>query len=86
VKQAGPVLVVAPAGSVEAWAGNAEFWGGPELNVVPYLGSAAARGLIHDHELWLAPESLDSKTSFWLKQGLPARVRARMLAGFPCSS
>ena len=72
--QAGPVLVAAPASSVEHWASNWEFWAGPGVNVVPYIGTSAARALIHDHELWLAPESLDTKTSPWLKQGLPARV------------
>ena len=71
------MLIVAPASAVDNWAGVAAFWGGPELNVVPYVGSSAARTAIHDHELWLAPESLDTKTSTWLRQGLPARVRAR---------
>lgn len=68
------MLVAAPASSVEHWASNWEFWAGPGVNVVPYIGTSAARALIHDHELWLAPESLDTKTSPWLKQGLPARV------------
>jgi len=42
--------------------------------VVSYVGSTAARALLHDHELWLSPESLDSRSSFLQKQGLPAKV------------
>ncbi len=74
LKQAGPVLVVAPSSHVDNWASNWEFWAEPGTNVVSYMGMSAARTLIHDHELWLSPESLDSKSSFWLKQGLPSRV------------
>ncbi len=69
------MLVVAPSNYVDNWHSNWEFWTGPETNVVSYVGMSAARSLIHDHELWLSPESLDSKSSFWLKQGLPSRVR-----------
>ena len=73
------MLVAAPAGMVEHWASNWEFWAGPGANVVPYVGTSAARALIYDHELWLAPESLDTKTSAWMRQGVPARVRRPML-------
>lgn len=91
VKQVGPVLVVAPLNHVDNWHSNWEFWTGPETNVVSYVGMSAARSLIHDHELWLSPESLDSKSSFWLKQGLPSRVRGsfqlpRCPLTFPASS
>ena len=73
-KQNGPILVIAPATSVDNWHSNWEFWGGPEVNVVSYVGSTAARALLHDHELWLSPESLDSRSSFLQKQGLPPKV------------
>ena len=43
--------------------------------MVSYVGSTAARALLHDHELWLSPESLDSRSSFLQKQGLPAKVK-----------
>ena len=75
-KQNGPVLVIAPATSVDNWHSNWEFWGGPEVNVVSYVGSTAARALLHDHELWLSPESLDSRSSFLQKQGLPPKVNS----------
>ena len=68
------MLVVAPSGHVDNWQSDWEFWAGQDVNVVSYMGMSAARTLIHDHELWLSPESLDSKSSFWLKQGLPSRV------------
>ena len=68
------MLIAAPATSVDSWHSNWEFWGGPEVNVVSYVGSTAARALLHDHELWLSPESLDSKSSFLQKQGLPAKA------------
>jgi hypothetical protein len=73
------VLIIAPATSVDNWHSNWEFWGGPEVNVVSYVGSTAARALLHDHELWLTPESLDSKSSFLQKQGLPAKVSSNLL-------
>ena len=47
--------------------------------MVSYVGSTAARALLHDHELWLSPESLDSKSSFLQKQGLPAKVSSNLL-------
>lgn len=47
--------------------------------MVSYVGSTAARALLHDHELWLTPESLDSKSSFLQKQGLPAKVSSNLL-------
>ena len=77
-KQNGPMLVIAPATSVDNWHSNWEFWGGSEVNVVSYIGSTAARALLHDHELWLSPESLDSRSSFLQKQGLPAKVSSHL--------
>lgn len=74
------MLIIAPATSVDNWHSNWEFWGGPEVNVVSYVGSTAARALLHDHELWLSPESLDSKSSFLQKQGLPAKVSLSTVA------
>lgn len=73
------MLIIAPATSVDNWHSNWEFWGGSEVNVVSYVGSTAARALLHDHELWLSPESLDSKSSFLQKQGLPAKVSSNLL-------
>ena len=71
-RQNGPVLIIAPATSVDNWHSNWEFWGGLEVNVVSYVGSTAARALLHDHELWLSPESLDSKIQLPAEAG-PAR-------------
>ena len=82
-KQTGPMLVIAPATSVDNWHSNWEFWGGPEVNVVSYVGSTAARALLHDHELWLSPESLDSRSSFLQKQGLPAKVSCCIVRFWP---
>jgi hypothetical protein len=71
------VLVVVPGPSVGFWAGEWAFWGAPGTNVVPYAGSAAARAVIQDHELWLAPSSLDGKATprLRLRPGLAAKVR-----------
>jgi len=76
-KAAGPVLVVVPGPSVGFWAGEWAFWGAPGTNVVPYAGSAAARAVIQDHELWLAPSSLDGKATprLRLRPGLAAKAR-----------
>ncbi len=49
--------------------------------MVSYVGSTAARALLHDHELWLSPESLDSRSSFLQKQGLPAKVNCHIFPG-----
>jgi putative hemolysin len=71
------VLVVVPGPSVGFWAGEWAFWGAPGTNVVPYAGSAAARAVIQDHELWLAPSSLDGKATprLRLRPGLAAKAR-----------
>lgn len=56
-----PSLVVVPANMLEVWEGELRFWAGAELDVVSYCGSSAARAVIHDYELWMHPDSNDSK-------------------------
>ena len=56
-------------------AGEFAFWLGPSVDVLPYYGPVAARAVMHDHELWLHPSSLEGR-------GLPRpslqdRVRGR---------
>ncbi len=62
-KCAGPVLVVVPPTALAFWEGEFAFWAGQECNVVTFAGSSAARSLIHDHELWLSPGSLDHRNA-----------------------
>ena len=62
-KVCGPMLVVVPQSALGFWEGEFTFWAGQGCNVVPYAGSTAARALIHDHELWLQPGSLDHRNS-----------------------
>lgn len=76
-KAAGPVLVVVPGASVDFWAGEWALWGAPGTSVVPYAGSAAARAVIQDHELWLAPSSLDGKAMPHVRKLLTSKVRGR---------
>lgn len=67
-----------PLHSPPAPAGEFAFWLGPSVDVLPYYGPVAARAVMHDHELWLHPSSLEGR-------GLPRpalqdRVRRRTAA------
>lgn len=62
-KCCGPILVVVPPTALPFWEGEFAFWAGQECNVVAYAGTLAARTLIHEHELWLAPGSLDHRNT-----------------------
>lgn len=42
-------------------AGEFAFWLGPSVDVLPYYGPVAARAVMHDHELWLHPSSLEGR-------------------------
>jgi hypothetical protein len=48
---------------------------GADANVVVYSGMLAARTVMHDNELWLAPGSMDGKSAtFKTREALPMRV------------
>ncbi len=71
-----PILVVAPASMLAFWGGEVALWVSTDANVITYAGSLAARSVMHDNELWLAPGSMDGKSAtFRTRQALPARVR-----------
>jgi hypothetical protein len=60
-----------------AAAGELAFWAAPGMSVITYSGSAAARSVLHDHELWLQPSSMDGKVSSMGPGGraaLPTRI------------
>lgn len=64
-----------PMHALPPCAGEFAFWLGPSVDVLPYYGPVAARAVMHDHELWLHPSSLEGR-------GLPRpslqdRVRRR---------
>lgn len=42
-------------------AGEFAYWLGPSVDVLPYYGPVAARAVMHDHELWLHPSSLEGR-------------------------
>lgn len=73
-KSGSPVLIVVPPASLAFWEGELRFWGEPGLNVVSYAGSALARSVIHDHEIWLAAGSMDGRSTLNIQNGLPAKV------------
>lgn len=58
-----PILIVAPATMLPFWEGETALWVGDDANVIVYAGSLAARNVMHDHELWLSPGSLDGKSA-----------------------
>lgn len=60
-RSSSPALIIVPPTALSFWEGEFAFWAGQECNVVTFAGSPAARNLIHDHELWLAPGSLDHR-------------------------
>lgn len=48
-QQYGPFLVVVPLSTITAWQAQFAYWG-PDLDVVCYMGSAAARDVIREYE------------------------------------
>jgi hypothetical protein len=58
---AGPVLIVAPASGLTTWEGECARWLGPDVAVVTYHGSSAARAVLLDNAIWMAPASLDGR-------------------------
>jgi hypothetical protein len=72
-KVTGPLLVVVPAKSLSFWEGELAFWGAGG-NVVSYAGPMTCRNIIHDHELWLHPTSLDAKAAGELRASCAGRV------------
>lgn len=42
-------------------AGELAFWAPVDVHVLTYAGSAAARSILYENELWLQPSSLDGK-------------------------
>lgn len=72
-----PILIVAPSSMLPFWEGELGLWVGDDANVVTYAGVLAARSVMHDNELWLAPGSMDGKSAtFKTREALPSRVRA----------
>jgi hypothetical protein len=69
----GPLLVVVPAKSLPFWEGELAFWG-EGTNAVSYAGPITSRLIIHDHELWLHPSSLDAKAASELRASCSGRV------------
>lgn len=60
---AGAAAAAAAAATAKGSAGGAASGPLGHVNMVVYNGNATARTLLHDHELWLAPSSLDRKGS-----------------------
>lgn len=61
------------------WEGELEFWGTQGLHVVVYNGSAAARSVIAEHELWLAPGCLDGRAPKRVTADMPHKVPQKNL-------
>lgn len=98
----GPLLVVVPQAMLDFWEGDWHFWAGqgpqPSAagraqgqgqggNMVVYTGTAVARTLLHEQELWLSPSSLDRKGAMGRgREDCPAKVRCRAacLTARPC--
>lgn len=58
---AGNLLLLPPCRCPKS--GELAFWAPPDTHVVTYSGTVAARTILHEHELWLQPSSMDSKVS-----------------------
>ncbi len=72
------------ASELKMWEGEWEFWGAQGLHVVSYSGSAAARTVIYEHELWLAPGCLDGRAPKRLKGDLANKVYTPCLWAVGC--
>ena len=55
-----PMLIIAPSSSLVFWEGEFGQWLG-DMAVVTYSGSAVARSLILENDIWLGPGSLDGR-------------------------
>ena len=49
MKQYGPFLVIVPLSTITAWQSQFQTWA-PDLNVITYIGTAAARETIRTYE------------------------------------
>jgi chromodomain-helicase-DNA-binding protein 1 len=47
--QYGPFLVIVPLSTITSWQTQFQAWG-PDLNVITYIGTAAAREVIRNYE------------------------------------
>ena len=59
---------------LKMWEGEWDFWGQQGLHVVSYNGIAAARNVIAEHELWLAPGCLDGRAPKRVTADIPHKV------------
>ncbi len=55
-----PMLIIAPSSSLVFWEGEFGQWLG-DMGAVTYSGSAVARNLILENDIWLGPAALDGR-------------------------
>ncbi len=55
-----PMLIIAPSSSLVFWEGEFGQWLG-DMGAVTYSGSAVARNLILENDIWLSPAALDGR-------------------------
>lgn len=63
-----PILLVVPAGLMDQWEGEASFWSAGALEVTLLHGSATARSILIDNEIWQATDSMDGKMPSYLQK------------------
>lgn len=78
-----PILVAVPQGALAFWEGEWGFWAG-DTDLMVWAGSNSSRAALVDHELWLAPTSLDSRSCLRARDHLPARVHPWLCPLQPC--
>ena len=69
-----PILLAVPQGALTFWEGEWAFWAGDDADLLLWAGSNATRAALVEHELWLAPCSLDSRSCLRPRDHLPSRV------------
>ena len=57
LRQYGPFLVIVPLSTITAWQSQFATWA-PDLNVIPYIGTAAAREIIRTYEFGASVKKL----------------------------
>lgn len=57
LKQYGPFLVIVPLSTITAWQSQFQTWA-PDMNVIPYIGTATAREVIRTYEFGASPKKL----------------------------
>jgi len=56
-----PMMLVVPSSRMSKWHGEINFWSGGKINTAMYQGSASARPVCLENEIWQSMECMDGR-------------------------